>query len=94
MSGFNTTDIPASVQAACLYDTNREPPAQCATFTVGRVLLQVFATRQEESKITPDIDAWLAPNGPYVPALIQIAPSSTPIRWPPKALFAPGTGKL
>jgi hypothetical protein len=90
MGGFNTSDIPASVQTACLYDASREPAAQCVTFTVGCVLFQVFATRQEDSDITPDIDAWLAPKGPYAAALLQIAPSSTAIRWPPEAVFGPG----
>lgn len=89
MGGFNTSDIPASVQTACLYDTSREPAAQCTTFTVGCVLFQVFATKQEDANLTPDIDAWLAPNGPYAPALIRIAPSSTPVRWPSKAVLGP-----
>lgn len=90
IGGFNTSDIPASEQAACFYDAGREPAEQCATFTVGCVLFQVFATRPEGAHLMPDIDAWLAPKGQYARLLIQIAPSSTPIRWPPKAVFGPG----
>jgi hypothetical protein len=87
MGGFNTSSIPASVQAACLYDASREPAAQCVTFTVGCVLFQVFATIQEDAEVAPDTDAWLAPKGPYASALLQIAPSSSPLRWPPEAVI-------
>ena len=49
MAGFSTSEVPASVQAACLYDTSREPAAQCVTFSVGCILFQVFATEQEDA---------------------------------------------
>ncbi len=87
MGGFNTSDVPASAQAACLYDASGEPVAQCVTFTVGCVLFQVFTTGQEDADLSPDIEAWLAPKAPYTSALLQIAPSSSPLRWPPEAVF-------
>lgn len=90
MSGLSTSDIPASVQAATLYDAEREPTAQCVTFSVGCVLFQVFATEQKDADLSPDNVAWLAPAGPYQAALLQIAPSSTPHRWPPQAVFSAG----
>jgi hypothetical protein len=90
MGGFNTTNIPASVQTACLYDASREPAAQCVTFTVGCVLFQVFATTQEDADLAPDTEAWLAPKGPYASALLRIAPSSSPLRWPPEAVIGAG----
>jgi hypothetical protein len=90
MAGFSTSDLPASVQAACLYDASREPAAQCVTFSVGCVLFQVFATEQEDADLSPDNEAWLAPKGLYTPALLQIAPSCSPLRWPPRAVFGVG----
>jgi hypothetical protein len=87
MGGFNTSDTPASVQTACLYEASSEPAAQCATFTVVCVLFQVFAAKQEDADLAPDTDAWLAPKGPYASALLQIAPSSSPLRWPPEAVI-------
>lgn len=74
MAGFSTSEVPASVQAACLYDASREPAAQCVTFSVGCVLFQVFATEQGDADLSPDNEAWLAPRGLYTPALLQIAP--------------------
>jgi hypothetical protein len=65
MAGFSTSDLPASVQAACLYEAGREPTAQCVTFSVGCVLFQVFAAEQEDAGLSPDIEAWLAPKGLY-----------------------------
>ena len=59
MAGFSTSEVPASVQAACLYDASREPCAQCVTFSVGCVLFQVFATEQEDADLSPDNEAWL-----------------------------------
>jgi hypothetical protein len=38
MGGLNTSDVPASVQVACLYDASGESVAQCVTFSVGCVL--------------------------------------------------------
>ena len=90
MGGLSTSDIPASVQAACLYDADREPAAQCVTFSVGCVLFQVFATEQKDADLSPDNEAWLAPTGPYQAALLKIAPSSAPHRWPPRAVFSAG----
>jgi hypothetical protein len=90
MAGLSTSDIPASVQAACLYDADREPTAQCVTFSVGCVLFQVFATEQKDADLSTDNEAWLAPTGPYQAALLRIAPSSTPHRWPPRAVFSAG----
>ncbi len=90
MGGLSTSDIPASIQAACLYDADREPTAQCMTFSVGCVLFQVFATEQKDADLSPDNEAWLAPTGPYQAALLKIAPSSTPHRWPPQAVFSAG----
>jgi hypothetical protein len=90
MGGFNTSDIPASVQTACLYDASREPVAQCGTFTVGCVLFQMLATTQEDADLAPDTGAWLAPKGPHASALLQIALSSSPLRWPPEAVIGPG----
>jgi hypothetical protein len=90
MGGLSTSDIPASVQAACLYDANHEPIAQCVTFSVGCVMFQVFATEQKDANLSPDTEAWLAPAGPYQAALLQIAPCSTPHRWPPRAVFSAG----
>ena len=60
------------------------------TFSVGCVLFQVFATEQKDANLSPDIEAWLAPTGPYQAALLQIAPSSAPQRWPPRAVFSAG----
>ena len=90
MAGLSTSDIPASVQAACLYHADREPTAQCVTFSIGCVLFQVFATEQKDADLSPDNEAWLAPTGPYQAALLRIAPSSTPHRWPPRAVFSAG----
>lgn len=87
MGGLNTTDVPASVQAATLYDVAQVPVAQCVTFSVGCVLFQVFATEQKDADLSPENEAWLAPFGPHATALLQIAPSSSPICWPPTAVF-------
>ena len=87
MGGFNTTDVPARVQAGCLYDASGKPAAQCTTFSVGCVLFQVFSTGQDDADLSPDTETWLAPKGLYAPALLEIAPSTFPIRWPPQAVF-------
>ena len=52
------------------------------TFPVGCVLFQVFATEQKDADLSPDNEAWLAPKGLYTSALLQIAPSCPPLRWP------------
>jgi hypothetical protein len=90
MAGFSTSDLPASVQAACLYNASRDPAAQCVTFSVGCVLFQVFAAEQEDADLPPDNEAWLAPKGLYTSALLQIAPSYSPHRWPPGVVFGVG----
>jgi hypothetical protein len=90
MAGFSTSEVPASVQAACLYDASRAPAAQCVTFSVGCVLFQVFATEQEDADLSLDNEAWLAPKGLYTSALLQIAPSCSPFRWPPEVVFGAG----
>jgi hypothetical protein len=87
MSGLSTSGISASMQVACLYDVTGDPVTQCVTFSVGCVLFQVFITRQEDADLSPGTEAWLAPKGPYAAALLQVAPSSSPLRWPPGAVF-------
>lgn len=87
IGGFNTSDIPARVQAGCLYDTSGKPAAQCTTFSVGCILFQVFTTEQDDADLPPGTEAWLAPKGLYAHALLQIAPSISPIRWPPRAVL-------
>jgi hypothetical protein len=87
MGGFNTSDVPARVQAGCLYNETGKPAAQCTTFSVGRILFQVFTTEQGDAYLPPDTEAWLAPKGRYASALLQIASSISPIRWPPRAVF-------
>ena len=57
------------------------------TFSAGCVLFQVFATEQENADLSPDNEAWLAPKGLYTSALLQIAPSCSPVRWPPEVVF-------
>jgi hypothetical protein len=85
MAGFDTSDIPGSVQAACIYGNNG-PAAQAITFTVGCVLFQVFAPRQQDASLTPGTEAWLAPEGALQLALLPIAPATSPLRWPPSAV--------
>jgi hypothetical protein len=87
MSGLMTSDVPASVQAACLYDDDRNPAAQCVTFSVSCILFQVFAPGLADADISPNIEIWLAPAGAYQSALLQIAPSGSPVRWPPQAVI-------
>lgn len=87
IGGLETSDLPASVQAACLYDANGDPIAQCSTFSVGCVLFQVFTCEQKDSVLSPDNEIWLAAKGLYEPALQQIAPASSPLRWPPDVVF-------
>jgi hypothetical protein len=87
MSDLKTSDVPASVQAACLTDAQDDPVACCGTFSVGNVLFQVFCCQQKDAALSPDNEIWLKPKGPYVPALLQIAPAVEPIRWPPEVVF-------
>lgn len=94
MSGLDTSDIPASVQAACLYDEDGCPAAQIVTFSVGCVLFQVFAPRQQDADVAVDTETWLAPVGPFQQALLQIAPADSPVRWPPSAVCSPADREL
>lgn len=86
--GSASRKLSASAQAWCKLDAAGEPVAHMGTFTVGYVLLQVFCREQRNSAPSPEIDAWLEPRGPYRSSLLQIAPSSRSIRWPPDAVFA------
>ena len=70
MGGLSTTDVPAYVQAASLYDAARTPVAQCVTFSVGCVLFQVFATEQKDADLSPDNEAWLAPRSAGPPGAV------------------------
>jgi len=88
--GLATSDLPASAQAACLYDATSSPAASCVTFSTGCALFQVFATEQHDAELTPDTEEWLAPSGAYQEALLPIAPSSAPLRWPPAVVASPG----
>jgi hypothetical protein len=90
MGGLNTSDTPAWLRSVCLYDVGGQPTAQCVTFSVGCVLFQVFCCEQRDAALSPDIEAWLAPADPYSPALLQITPSSSALRWPPCAVFNVG----
>lgn len=47
MAGLDTSDIPASVQTACLYGDDREPMAQFVTFSVGCVLFRGCCARRQ-----------------------------------------------
>lgn len=87
MSGLDTSDVPAWLRAACLYDADGRPSAQCVTFSVGCVLFQVFCCEQQDAILSPDNEAWLAPAAPYAAALLQITPSSSALRWPPGTVF-------
>ncbi|MGZ6791248.1 MAG: hypothetical protein ACXVGQ_15180 [Mycobacteriaceae bacterium] len=87
MGGLKTSDVPASVQAACLTDAQDDPVAHCGTFSVGNVLFQVFCCEQKDAVLGLDNETWLEPKGLYVPALLQIAPGVAPIRWPPEVVF-------
>jgi hypothetical protein len=87
MGGLDTSDVPAYVQSGTLYDGARLPAALCVTFSVGCTLFQVFATEQEDADLSPGTEAWLAPTGLCATALPQIAPSCSPIQWPPRAVF-------
>ena len=87
MGGLNTSDRPASVQVACLYDADRKPIGVCVTFSIGCVVFQVFACEQADAILSPDNEAWLAPAGRYATALLRITPSSSAVQWPPGAVF-------
>ena len=86
MGGLKTSDVPASVQAACLTDSQDNPVAHCGTFSVGNVLFQVFGCEQKDAVLGLDNETWLEPKGLYVPALLQIAPGVAPFRWPPEVV--------
>lgn len=92
MGGLDTSDTPAWMQTATLYGADGGPDALCVTFSAGCVVFQVFITGQQDPVLAPDIETWLQPEGPHQQALLQIAPSSSPVRWPPGAVF--GTDDL
>jgi hypothetical protein len=46
-----------------------------------------FTCEQKDSVLSPDNEIWLAAKGLYVPALLQIAPASSAVRWPPDVVF-------
>ena len=87
MGGLRTSDVPASVQAACLTDAQDAPVAHLGTFSVGNILFQVFCCEQKDAVLSWDNETWLDPKGLYVPALRQIAPAVATVRWPPEVLF-------
>jgi hypothetical protein len=81
-------NLSASVQAGCLLDGAGDPVAHVGTFSLGHVLLQVFCCEAHNSARSYENEAWLAPAGQFRSALVQIAPSSTDVSWPPDAVFA------
>ena len=87
MGGLKTSDVPASVQAACVTDARDDPVAHCGTFSVGNVLFQVFCCEQKDAVLSLDNEIWLEPKGLYVPALLQITPAVGSVRWPPEVAF-------
>lgn len=80
--------LSASAQAGCLLDRAANPVAHVGTFSLGHVLFQVFCCAAHNSALSHESEEWLAPAGQFRSALIQIAPSSTNISWPPEAVFA------
>ena len=59
------------------------------TFSVGCVLFQVFATEQKDADFAFGYGAgWRPPARTRPSTDFQIAPSSTPLRWPPRAVFS------
>ena len=94
MTGLHTSDIPTSVQTGCLYGADREPAAQFVTFSVGCLLFQVFAPRQQDAAVTADIETWLTPSGVLQQALLQIAPAGSAVRWPPAVVCSAADREL
>jgi hypothetical protein len=94
LAGLDTSNIPASVQAACLYGDDREPMAQVVLFSVGCALFQVFAPRQQDADLPADTETWLAPVGVFQLALLQIAPAGSATRWPPPAVCSAADREL
>lgn len=64
------------------------------TFSVGCVLFQVFVPQLQDAKIPAATETWLAPTGRLELALLQIAPSGLPVRWPPTVVSAPADREL
>jgi len=81
-------NLSASVQAGCLLDKAENPVAHIGTFSLGHVLFQVFCCEAHNSAPSSEADSWLAPVGHFRSALVQIAPPSTEVSWPPTAVFA------
>ncbi len=78
--------LSASTQAMCRLDSAGQPIAHIGTFTVGFVLLQVYCCELRNAARSPG-GTWLAPRAPYRSSLLQIAPSTSSIYWPPDAVF-------
>jgi hypothetical protein len=87
LGGLTTSDTPSWAKAAVLYGDKRKPLAHCGTFSLGCLVFQVFCIEQEDVVQSPDHEAWLSAKGPYVPALMPIAPATSAFRWPPGTVF-------
>jgi hypothetical protein len=81
-------NLSASVQAGCMLDRAANPVAHFGTFSLGHVLFQVFCCEAHNSVLSHESETWLAPTEQFRSALIQIAPSSADVSWPPDAVFA------
>lgn len=90
LGGLHTSEVPSSVQAACIYGENKEPVAHCGTFSVGNVLFQVFTCEQKDAVLSSENEIWLEVKGLYVPALLPIAPTSASLHWPPEVVLGVG----
>ncbi len=87
MAGLQTTDRPSSLQAALLTDPDSQPAAHCGTFSVGCVLFQVFCCERDKADLPAENEAWLTAKGPYRSSLLQVAPATAALRWPPAEVF-------
>ena len=94
MAGLSTSDIPASVQAACLYDADGEATAQCVTFSAGCVLFQVLrpGRRTRISRRTPKPGS--RPRGRIGQRCCRSPRPARRSGGRPRPCSAPGTGKL
>jgi hypothetical protein len=70
------------------------PAAQIVTFSVGCVLFQVFAPRQQDADVAADTETSLAPAAVFQLALLQIASADSLVRWPPSAVGSPADREL
>jgi hypothetical protein len=48
----------------------------------------MFCCEVHNAALSPETEAWLAPAEQFRSALVQIAPSSIEVSWPPHAVFA------